>query len=76
MKTLVCCAGKTLSHSFKQEEEAEKEKENSKTGGFLVNVMNKYATEDFVILTITSKNKTIFEKDNIVNFIFLFRSAL
>ena len=28
-------------------------------------VMNKYATEDFVILTITSKNKTIFEKDNI-----------
>ncbi len=28
-------------------------------------VMNKYATEDFVILTVTSKNKNIFHKDNI-----------
>ena len=28
-------------------------------------VMNKYATEDFVILTVTTKNGTIFDKDNI-----------
>ena len=28
-------------------------------------VMKKYATEDFVILTVTSKNKTIFDRDNI-----------
>ncbi len=28
-------------------------------------VMDRYATKDFVILTITSKNKTIFDKDNI-----------
>ena len=28
-------------------------------------VMNKYSTEDFIILTVTSKNKTIFDRDNI-----------
>ena len=27
--------------------------------------MKKYSTEDFVILTITTKDKTIFDKENI-----------
>ena len=39
--------------------------ENDKDYMIYKDVMNKYSTEDFVILTVTTKNGTIFDKNNI-----------